>query len=196
MQAAPGGPGVLQRLRPSSFAALFLLAVGAILAAVPGWELCYAAWTVLSWLALLLTVFALCWRAQRRAWDRAWDRRGPAALPELAQAGILVVAMAAFWPLQYLSHGVVLADVFSELKAEALARPDDGMPRFAWRETGENGYGHDGFAYDPSGQIVRPRGLRSASWERRVDGTLFASECWSARHVVGSYYWWDNNGCD
>jgi hypothetical protein len=70
------------------------------------------------------------------------------------------------------------------------------MPRFAWREFNESEYGHEGYAYDPGAQIVRPGGSRSASWERRVAGTPFSGRCWSARHVIGSYYRWGNNGCD
>ena len=192
MRAVQAWPGPARGVRVSTVGALFLLAVGSILGAVPGWEMCFAAWAALSWLALLPTVMTLCGIA---AWRFACGR-GRAALRELAQAAAMLLAMAAFWPLHYLAHGVVIAGVFAELKAEAVALPNDGMPRFAWREFNESGYGHEGYAYDPSGQIVRPRESRSAAWERRVAGTLFAGKCWSASHVVGSYYEWGNNGCD
>jgi hypothetical protein len=179
------------RERPTTFLALFVLAVGLILGSLPGWELCFAAWAALAGLALFATAFGLgCCAA-----FEAWRRRGRHARSDLAQVGFLVVAVALFWPMHYLSRGVVLASVFSELHRAAAALPDDAGPRFAWRETDEYDDGNDGYAYDPSGQILLPRAARSPSWQRRVDGTPFAKECWHAQHVVGAYYRWDSNGC-
>lgn len=181
------------RFRVSTLAAAFLLAVGLILGAVPGWELCFAAWAVLAVLTLVATALALLGFA---AWQLC-RKRGGLAMRELAQAGCIVLAMAAFWPMHFLSGYVILAGMASELKDEAAAMPSDGEPRFAWRAADERGGGQGGFAYDPSGQIVRPPGLRSASWEHRVAGTVFASagECWSAEHVVGPWYRWETHGC-
>ncbi len=179
------------RERPTTLLALFVLAVGLILGSLPGWELCFAAWAALAGLALFATAFGLgCCAA-----FEACRRRGQHARRDLAHAGWLVAAVALFWPMHYLSHGVALASVFSELNRAAAALPNDGGPRFAWRETDEYDDENDGYAYDPSGQILLPRAARSPAWQHRVEGTLFAKECWHAQHVVGAYYRWDNNGC-
>jgi hypothetical protein len=51
--ASPGGIGY------RTLAALFLALVAAILGAIPGWKLCFAAWLVLSWLMLAMLPMGL-----------------------------------------------------------------------------------------------------------------------------------------
>ena len=177
--------------RHSTILALFVLTVGLILGALPGWETCFAAWAVLGGFILLGTAVGLFWCSVYEAASGHWRE----ALRDLAQIAVMVVATALFWPMHYLSHVVMVAGVYSELKDAAAALPNDGGPRFAWRETNENGYGHDGFAYDSSDEILKPVANQSAAWRRRVDGTLFAGKCWSAERVTGHFYRWNNDGC-
>lgn len=182
---------VHRRTRHSTIMALFVMAVGLILGALPGWEMCFAAWAVLGGFILLGTAVGLFWCSVYKACSGCW----PAALRDLAQIVVMVVATALFWPMHYLSRVVAAAGVFSELTDAAAALPNDGGPRFTWRETNENDYGHDGFAYDSSDEILKQAADRSAAWRRRVDGTPFAGKCWSAERVTGHFYRWNNDGC-
>jgi hypothetical protein len=48
-----------------------------------------------------------------------------------------------------------------------------------------------GFAYDPSGDIARPAGQRSALWESDAAQTELSKSCyWRPHHLYASYYFW------
>ncbi len=187
--------------RRSSVLALGLLAGGAAVACIPGWPHAILFWSLGSWVVLLGCIAG---HVARAFWFAVLARVRTSLL-ESFQIGVLVFAALLFLPLFALSDQVAFVDRCFSLRAQALALPDDGGPRFAWREGGDNDEsqwewrrednGHQGIAYDASGQIVRPAWLRSPQWNQRVKGTLLARQCWSAEQIVGSFYRWDGRGC-
>ena len=178
--------------RRSTVLALGLLGGGLVLACIPGTHAAFTCWGLGSWLTLACGVV---WHVGRAAWF-AVCARVRASVLEAWQAVVLVFAAVLFVPMIRLCDTADFAARCLELRAQALAMPDDGGPRFAWREGGDvTGYGKYGLAYDASGQILRPAWLRSPQWIRRVEGTVFAGKCWSAQQIVGPFYRWDGNGC-
>jgi hypothetical protein len=192
-ESALGWTGVVGRLRQSTQSMLAFLAVGLVLACIPGGQWVFACWAGASWLFFIGGVawhagcavwLVLCGLARRSAFE-AW------------QAVLMVIAALLFVPLYFISGEAEFVGRCIALRAEALALPDDGGPRLAWRNGGDRiqGYGIHGIAYDPSGQIVRPAWLRSPQWNQRTEGSVFAGKCWGAEQIVGPFYRWDGNGC-
>ena len=187
--------------RRSTVLAAGLLAGGVVTACIPGWPYGFICWCVGSWL-----LFACCmaWHAGCIVWFTVLARFRKAAL-EAVQAIALALAAMLFLPLFALSDRVSFVDRCLTLRAQALALPDDGSPRFAWREGGDDDQSqwqwrpedsaYSGLAYDASGQILRPAWLRSPRWNQRVAGTVLARNCWSAQQIVGPFYRWDASGC-
>lgn len=187
--------------RRTTVVALGLLAGGVVAACIPGWQEGFGLWILGSW-ALLLVCIA--WHVACMLWFAVLARIRTSVL-EAFQALALVFAAFAFLPLFALNDQVAFVHRCLALRAQALALPDDGGPRFAWREGGDSDESqwqwrpeestYSGLAYDASGQILRPAWLRSPQWKQRVAGSVLARNCWSAQRIVGSFYRWDASGC-
>ena len=181
------------RLRQSTQSLLVFLAVGLVLACIPGGQWVFAWWSAVSCLFL---IGGAVWYAMRAVWLALFGLVRRSAR-EARQSVLMVIAALMFVPLFMLSEEADFVKRCFQLRAQALEMPDDGGPRLAWRDGGDraDGYGIHGIAYDPSGQIVRPAWLRSPAWNRRVEGSVFAGKCWGAEQIVGPFYRWDGNGC-
>ena len=200
-ESAFGLPHWRGKWRLSTVVALGLLAGGVVAACFAAWPNAFALWTVGSW-ALLLG--GIAWHAARALWFAVLARVRASVL-EAWQASGLVLAALAFLPLIALSDQLVFVDRCLALRAQALALPDDGGPRFAWREGGDSDESqwqwrpehamYNGLAYDASGQILQPAALRSPQWNQRAAGGMLARDCWRAQQIVGAFYRWDASGC-
>ena len=136
--------------RPSTFVALAVLGVAGILAGVPGWQDDLPAWILLASPLLLVDVV------------RLWCRHdGP-------QAARVAGAFMLFWLTLPALVGVLDAKLLFDLRAQALARPDDGGPRLAWREIDSGPECRHLYLYDPAGQSQRPIFRQSAAWQQRA----------------------------
>ena len=174
-------------------AALFLALVGAILGAVPGWTLCFAAWLVLSWLVLgcvvvlsMFLVFAAMIRNNRVA-----------LRTEGRQVLSVVVLMFAMLPMGMLSTGVEFAQARADLRERADASARAGGPRLAmtpiaysdWLVTGS------GFVYDPGGELAKPASSHPAAWKGNPVLAELTDGCLTMTHFIGAYSRW-SNACD
>ena len=194
-------PGWRGRSRRSTVFALGLLAGGVVSACIPGRPYAFLFWSLGSW-GLLLG--CITWHVSRALWFAMLARVRSSVL-EAFQVVALVLAALLFLPLFALSDQVAFVERCVALRAQALALPDDGGPRFAWREGGDSDESqwqwrpehatYSGLAYDASGQILRPAWLRSRQWNQRAAGGLLARDCWRAQRIVGPFYRWDASGC-
>ena len=186
---------LLRRLRLSTRVVLAFLAVGLLLACIPGAQWVFACCGLLAWLVFIC---GLVWHGGRAVFLLLGGLLRPALL-EALQMVVMVVGALLFLPLYEISEKADFVNRCLRLRAQAMALPDDGGPRLAWREGGEDSEAageHHGLAYDASGQIVRPRWLRSPAWQHRVQGTPLADRCLGARQIVGPFYQWDSEGCN
>jgi len=184
--AAPAGrrraPG------PLSLLGLFMTLVAAMLAAVPGWGLCYAAWVAFSWLVLGVAVL---WAAVllvvllvRHDWPR---------LVQIGRQTVAVLLCMGVLPLMgSLSTWVELAWSHGDLVARAEVSVRGGGPRLATMI--EDRWSPGGIAYDPGAEIEKPPAQRSAAWRNSPDGQRLDGECVTTSHLVGAYYRWEE-GC-
>ena len=175
---------------PATLLGLFMTLVAAMLAAVPGWGLCYAAWVALSWLVLgvvaLGATVLLVALLVRRQWPQSID---------IGRQAVAVLLCMVVLPLMGpLSTWVELAWTHGDLAARAQASARAGGPRLAMLSE-DGGLEPGGIFYDPDGEIARSLPARSTAWRDSRDGKFLDDECVGTRHLVGAYYRW-RGACD
>ena len=160
--------------RPSSYVALAILGVAGILAGVPGWQGDLPGWIVLASPLLLLDLLRLWFGSDG------------------AQAARVAVALGLLWATLPVLVTVHDAELLVDLRAEALARPDDGGARFALRVVDADPECRHVYLYDPDGQSQRPWWRQSAAWQRRVGVSAWPGASARWRPVMGSLYVFDD----
>jgi hypothetical protein len=178
-----------RRLRapgPVTLLGLFMTLVAAMLAAVPGWGLCYCVWVAFSWLVLGVVVLGaaalMVVKLVRRDWPPLIDV-GRQTLAVLLCMGVLpLMGELSTWVELAWSHGDLVA------RAEASAR--NGGPRLATMME-ERVWFSGGIVYDPGAEIEKPASERSPAWRYSLEGQRLAGECISTSHLVGPYYRWE-----
>ena len=171
--------------------ALFLTLVAAILGAMPGWKMCFAAWVVLSWLALGCVILGAAAMAIGAALHKDW----PALRVEGRQALNVALLMFAMLPLGGLSLGVEFASAHAGLLARADASARAGGPAIAMAVSDVDCDDNRGFAYDRDGALAMSRARRPAAWNSDPVLAALTSEGVAVRHLFGPYYQW-SRGCD
>ena len=172
--------------------ALFLTLVAAILGAMPGWKTWFAAWVVLSWLALACVILGAAAMAISAALHKDW----PALRVEGRQVLNVAVLMLLMLPLGLLSLGVEFASAHASLLARADASARAGGPAIAMTPTADADWPlNSGFVYDRDGVLSTPPARRPAAWSANPVVIALGGECVDVRHLVGPYYRW-NGGCD
>jgi hypothetical protein len=175
---------------PVTLLGLFMTLVAAMLAAVPGWGLCYGVWVAFSWLVLGVVVLGaaalLVVLLVRREWPQSID---------IGRQAVAVLLCMGLLPLMGpLSTWVELAWTHGDLAARAQASARSGGPRLAMQSE-DGGLEPGGIFYDPDGEIAKPVAARSAAWRDSRDGKFLDDECVGIRHLVGAYYRWQG-ACD
>jgi hypothetical protein len=176
-----------------TLAALFLALVAAILGAMPGWKMCFAAWLVLSWLVLSGVLLSSAFLA-----IAAVVGQDHAALRgEGRQIFNVVLLMLAMVPMGLLSTGVEFAQSRTGLRAQADASARAGGPRLAMTPASDADWPMPtaGFVYDVDGALSRPPSRRPAAWNDSPVLMALSGECITVTHFVGHYYRW-SSGCD
>jgi hypothetical protein len=173
---------------PVTLLGLFMTLVAAMLAAVPGWGLCYAVWVAFSWLvlgvvmlgaAVLLVVHVV--------------RRERPQLIDIGRQTVAVLLCIGVLPLMgSLSTWVELAWTHGDLAARAEVSARSGGPRLAMQGE-DGGLEPGGLFYDPDGEIAKPVPARSAAWRNSRDGQFLDGECVGSRHLIGAYYRWEGD---
>ena len=173
--------------------ALFLTLVAAILGAIPGWKLCFAAWVVLSWLVLGCVVVGAAGLAVVATVRRNWA----AVRAEGRQVLCVAVLMLAMLPLGLLSIGVEFASARASLLTRADAAVNAGGPAIAMTPTFDEDWPipTSGFVYDRDGVLAMPPARRPAAWNDDPVVAALSGECVSVRHFFGPYYRWSGR-CD
>jgi hypothetical protein len=169
--------------------ALFLLSVGAIVGGVPGWQMVFASWMVFSWLLLAGVVLSSLVFACCHAVERAWR----AMRVDLGQVVYALLAAALLPTMFALPAWVDLVASYSQLRAVADASARSGSARVAATHVAEL-EGRGGTAYDPSGEIAKPRDQRSQQWRDSAMATQWLNnDCVEVRHLVGPYWHWSES---
>ena len=178
------------RLGPGAAAAMFCALVAAILGAVPGWTMCFAAWVVLSWLMLGWIVPLSALLALRSLFFRRWAE----LWMHMRRALGIAAVMLGILPLGMLADLVSLAGCRADLVARADASARAGGPRLAM--TSDDGTTEaTGFVYDPERALAQPAGIAHPVWRDDPALKSLSGGCLSASHFVGDYYRW-RNACD
>ena len=188
MTAATRVPAPSRAIGHRTLAALFLALVAAILGAMPGWKMCFAAWLILSWLVLggvvlssgLLAIAAVV--GQDHAALRAEGR----------QVFNVVLLMLAMLPMGMLSTAVEFAQSRASLSARADASARAGGPRLAMTPASDADWPMptSGFVYDVDGALSLPASRRPAAWNANPVLAALSGECVTVSHVIGPYYRW------
>jgi hypothetical protein len=171
--------------------ALFLALVAALLGAMPGWKLCFAAWLVVSWLVLGCVIAAAAVLAIAAAVNRDWV----AVRVEGRQVLCVVVLMLAMPPMGLLSIGVEFASARAGLVERADASARAGGPAIAMTPTASEDWPMptSGFVYDRDGVLATPPARRPVAWSRNPVFAGLSGECVNVRHFFGPYYRWSDN---
>lgn len=185
--ASPGGIGY------RTLAALFLALVAAILGAMPGWKLCFAAWLVLSWLMLGGVIAGAVVLAIAAVAGRDWAALRAEGRQIVCVAGLMLTML----PMGLLSMAVEFASAHASLVARADASARAGGPAIAMTPTSDEDWPLPtrGFVYDRDGVLRTPPARRPAAWRADPVVAALTAECVELRHVVGPYYRW-SGGCD
>ncbi len=193
MIAAAQTPMVPRGVGKRTLAALFLALVAAILGAMPGWKMCFAAWLVFSWTVLGCIVLSSVFLAMFAAMGLDFA----ALRAEGRQILNVALLMLAMLPLGWLSVGVEFAQARADLRAQADASARAGGPRLAMtsRSGADWPLPASGFIYDADAVLARPTAQRPAAWNDSPVMAALASECLTATHLVGHWYRW-SSGCD
>ena len=168
--------------------ALFLALVAAILGAMPGWKLCFAAWLVLSWLILGCVIAGAATLAIAAAVRRDWaDLRA-----EGRQVLCIALLMLAMPPLGLLSIGVEFASAHASLVARADASARAGGPAIAMTPASDEDWPvpTSGFVYDRDGVLATPPTRRPDAWRNDPVLASLTGECVGTRHFFGPYWRW------
>ena len=172
---------------PVTLLGLFMTLVAAMLAAVPGWGLCYAVWVAFSWLVLGVVMLGAAVLLAVLLVRRKWPQ-----LIEVGRQTVAVLICMGVLPLMgRLSTWVELAWSHGDLCARAEASVRSGGPRLATmleERIGPPG----GIAYDPAAQIEKPAATRSPTWRNSPEGQRLDGECIRTSHLVGAYYRWED----
>ena len=173
--------------------ALFLALVAALLGAMPGWKLCFAAWLVLSWLVLGCVIAGAAVLAVAAAVNRNWA----AVRVEGRQALCVVVLMLAMPPMGLLSIGVEFASARASLVERADASARAGGPAIAMTPIFSEDWPlpTSGFVYDRDGVLATPAARRPVAWSAHPVVVALTGECVEVRHFFGPYSRWSINGC-
>lgn len=193
MTAATPMPMAPRRAGYRTLAALFLALVAAILGAMPGWKMCFAAWLVLSWVVLGCIVLSSVFLAMFAAMGLDFA----ALRAEGRQILNVVLLMLAMLPLGWLSVGVEFAQARADLRAQADASARAGGPRLAMTSRSDADWPlpASGFIYDADAVLARPAAPRPAAWNDSPVMAALAGDCLTATHLVGPWYRW-SSGCD
>ena len=191
MTAATPAPVPPRGIGHRTLTALFLALVAAILGAMPGWKMYFAAWLVLSWLVLagvVLSSVALAIAAvvgQDHAALRAEGR-------QIFNVGLLMLAMV---PMGLLSTGVEFAQARASLRAQADASARAGGPRLAMTPASDADWPMPttGFVYDVEDALGKPAARRPAAWNASPVLAALSGECITVSHFVGHYYRWSSS---
>ena len=185
--ASPGGIGY------RTLGASFLALVAAILGAMPGWKLCFAAWLVLSWLVLGCVIAGAVALAIAAAVSGEWA----AVRAEGRQILCVAVLMLAMRPMGLLSIGVEFASARASLVARADASARAGGPAIAMTPTSDEDWPipTSGFVYDRDGVMRTPPARRPDAWRSDPVVAALADDCVRMRHFFGPYWRWSGN-CD
>jgi len=174
---------------PVTLLGLFMTLVAAMLAAVPGWSMCYGAWVAFSWLVLGVLVLGVAVLLVVHVVRRQW----PQLIRTGRQTAALLLCIGVLPLMGGLSTWVELAWTHGDLAARAEVSVRDGGPRLAMqREDGT--WEPGGIFYDPDGESLKPLAARSAAWRESADGEFLDDDCVATRHLVGAYYQWQG-GC-
>jgi len=169
--------------------ALFLLSVGANVGGVPGWQMVFASWVVFSWLLLAGVVLSSLVFACCHAVERAWS----AMRVDLGQVVYALLAAAVLPTMFELAAWVDLVASYSELRTAAEASARAGSARVSATHVFEM-QGRGGTAYDPSGEIAKPRDQRSQQWRDSATATQWLNnDCVEVRHLIGAYWHWSES---
>ena len=112
-------------------------------------------------------------------------------------AGLLAAAALALLPnppssfLSRVSNLIEVVTYRGALQQQVLDLTRQGIsPTVA--EIAVDGFGSltTGIAYDPTGEILLPKGQQSAQWKAVADRTELGVDGLEARHIVGGYYRW------
>ena len=168
--------------------ALFLALVAAILGAMPGWKLCFAAWLVLSWLLLGCVIAGAAAMAVGAVVRGEWA----AMRGEGRQILCVVLLMLAMLPMGLLSIGVEFASAHASLVARADASARAGGLAIAMTPTSDEDWPvpTSGFVYDRDGVLATPPAHRPAAWRGNPVVASLTGECVGVRHFFGPYWRW------
>ena len=183
------GAPARRRLAPGPVTALglFMTLVAAMLAAVPGWGLCYGVWVAFSWLVLGVVMLGAAALLVVKL-----VRRDRPQLIEIGRQTLAVLLCMGVLPLMGgLSTWVELAWSHGDLFARAEASVRSGGPRLATM-TEERIGPPGGIAYDPGAEIEKPPAGRSPAWRNSPEGQRLDVECIRTSHLVGAYYRWED----
>jgi len=172
-------------------AALFMALVAAILGAMPGWKICFAAWLVLSWVGLGCVVMSSAFLAMFAAMGLDF-----AALRAHGRQILnVVLLMLAMLPMGWLSVGVELAQARADLRARADVSARAGGPRLAMTPASNADWPMQtaGFVYDVDGALGRPASRRPAAWNASPVLAALTGECVTVTPFVGPYYRWSSD---
>jgi hypothetical protein len=170
--------------------ALFLALVAAILGAMPGWKMCFAAWLALSWVVLGCVVMSSAFLAMFAAMSLDFA----ALRGEGRQILNLVLLMLVMLPMGWLSTGVEFAQARPVLQAQADVSARAGGPRLAMTPASDADWPMPtaGFVYDVDGALSRPVSRRPAAWNDSPVLAALTSECITVTRFVGDYYRWSS----
>jgi hypothetical protein len=173
---------------PVTLLGLFMTLVAAMLAAVPGWSMCYAVWVAFSWLVLGVVVLGAAVLLVVCVLQREW----PQLIDTGRQTGAVLLFIGVLPLMGGLSTWVELAWAHGDLAARAEVSMRGGGPRLAMqREDGT--WEPGGIFYDPDGESLKPLAARSAAWRESADGKFLDGECVGTHHLVGAFYRWQGD---
>jgi hypothetical protein len=178
----------IRHWRAGTFIALFVLAVGVVLASVPGWRSVEFAWQAVGCLVLALLILPRLAMAMLHVVRGDWPRLRGDAL----QALVLASSVALIPCLSRLSDWVELIQARSSLSAQAQAAARSGGVPIAWDGAG---WPASGTLYDRTREVDKPWSQRSAAWRSTPFGAKLG-ECVSVRHLVGPWYRWSDACAD
>lgn len=165
-----------------------VLAIGAVLGAVPRLDFAYFLWLLAGLPALLLlAVFALL------ALLREFDRGDPVLVARRAwRLGISLLAMPLLLMLGGLSSYVEVWQLGATLREEARSHEHRELPDLALMQTGSSLRGAWGLLYDETGEISMPCGTQSDAWLQGALQAHLGDTCdMQISRVFGPYYRWE-----
>lgn len=178
------------RLYKRTWLGLLLLAVGAVVGGVPGWQERLASWMLFSWFLLAGVVVVSLALAIGHAAMGLWAE----VRVDAGQIFYAVLAAAIFPAMFALSPWVELVATHDRLEREAAASVRAGGARVSATHVHDL-WSDGGTVYDPAGEILKPAQERSEQWQHTTPVPYWLDrDCVEVRHLVGAFYRW-SNGC-